>query len=72
MSKETEQLAKNAVAASEGTPEPPFKPVEVAYFLRGSGKGWVRKACRTKRQFDKLMDRLAEEGAEVEFRDLES
>lgn len=48
-----------------------FKPQEVAYHLRGSGKGWVRKVVKTERAFDKLIDKLNEQGAEILVRDAE-
>ena len=49
----------------------PFVPQEVAYFLPGSGKGWRKKTVRTAAALAKLLEKLADEGAETQTRDAE-
>jgi len=46
-----------------------FVPQEVAYRIPGSE--WKRKVCKTERAFDKLIEKLNEQGAESQTRDLE-
>ncbi len=46
-----------------------FVVQEVAYRIPGSE--WKRKVCKTERAFDKLLEKLGEQGAEIQVRDLE-
>ena len=59
-------VIKAAIAAA---PKSPFTAIEVAYRIRGSGKGWTTKVCKTERALQGLLETLAEQGAETRTRD---
>jgi len=55
-------------SASNPSESTSFLPTEVAF--RKIGKTWQRKVVKTEKALDALLDKLAEEGAEVLTRTL--